>query len=119
MFIGGLSYKTSELKLEQAFSKYGKLKRVRLVRDYVTGHSKGYAFVEFNHITDARQAHIKAFKLIIDKRELIIEFEHEKQLKGWRPRRLGGGLGGFKQSGQMRFGGRYKPFGKILKYFRN
>jgi U11/U12 small nuclear ribonucleoprotein 35 kDa protein len=30
--------------------------------------------------------------------------------KGWVPRRLGGGLGGKKESGQMRFGGRERPF---------
>jgi len=29
---------------------------------------------------------------------------------GWKPRRLGGGLGGKKESGQLRFGGRDRPF---------
>jgi U11/U12 small nuclear ribonucleoprotein SNRNP35 len=29
---------------------------------------------------------------------------------GFKPRRLGGGLGGFKESGQLRFGCRFKPF---------
>jgi hypothetical protein len=29
---------------------------------------------------------------------------------GWKPRRLGGGLGGRKESGQLRFGGRDRPF---------
>ncbi|KAF1789687.1 hypothetical protein GQ600_13274 [Phytophthora cactorum] len=31
-------------------------------------------------------------------------------MKGWKPRRLGGGLGGKKESGQLRFGGRDRPF---------
>lgn len=30
-------------------------------------------------------------------------------------RRLGGGLSGYKESGQLRFGGRYKKFGKAYK----
>ena len=34
----------------------------------------------------------------------------EQTIPGWIPRRLGGGVGGKKQSGQMRFGGRDCPF---------
>ena len=114
LFIGRLNYKTSEEKLRKTFSKYGSLRNVRLVRDVVTGHSKGYGFVEFKHRSDAKKAHEDAFKLLIDEREVLVEFEHERRLKGWVPRRLGGGFGGFKESGQLRFGGRYKPFGKIF-----
>lgn len=33
-------------------------------------------------------------------------------MKGWKPRRLGGGFGGRKESGQLRFGGRARPFQK-------
>jgi len=38
-------------------------------------------------------------------------------LPGWIPRRLGGGFGGKKESGQLRFGGKDRPFRKpiILK----
>lgn len=35
-------------------------------------------------------------------------------LKGWKPRRLGGGFGGKKESGQLRFGGRDRPFKKPI-----
>ena len=114
LFIGRLSYKTSEEKLRNIFSEFGRLKSVRLVRDVITGHSKGYGFVEFKHRSDAKKAQEESFKLTIDERDVIVEFEHERRLKGWVPRRLGGGFGGFKESGQLRFGSRYKPFGKIL-----
>ncbi|CAF4986670.1 unnamed protein product [Rotaria sp. Silwood1] len=36
----------------------------------------------------------------------------QKKLFGWKPRRCGGGLGGKKQSGQLRFGGSQRPFKK-------
>ena len=81
----------------------------------MTGFPKGYAFVEFKHRSDAKYAHEKCYRLILDDRELIVEFEHERNLKGWVPRRFGGGFGGFKESGQLRFGGRYKPFNKIYR----
>lgn len=35
-------------------------------------------------------------------------------LKGWKPRRLGGGFAGKKESGQLRFGGRDRPFKKPI-----
>ena len=115
LFIGRINFKTTEEHLEKAFSKYGTIKSLRLVRDLVTGFSKGYAFIEYKHRSDAKYAHANAIRLKIDDRELIVEYEQERMLKGWRPRRLGGGFGGYKESGQMKFGGRYKPFGKIFK----
>lgn len=41
-------------------------------------------------------------------------FECERKLPGWIPRRLGGGLGGKKESGQLRFGGVERPFRKPI-----
>jgi U11/U12 small nuclear ribonucleoprotein SNRNP35 len=117
LFIGRLNFKTSEDELTKTFAKYGEIKSLRLVRDVVTGCSKGYAFVEYKHRSDAKYAHKKAFKIVMDDRELVVEYEHERTLKGWRPRRLGGGFGGYKESGQMKFGGRYKPFEKIYRSY--
>lgn len=115
LFVGGLNYSTSEETLMKYFSKFGKIKKARLVRDIVTGFSRGYAFIEFKHKSDMSKAYHDSSKTTIDGRELIVEYELERKLKGWRPRRLGGGLGGFKESGQLRFGGRFKPFAKIYK----
>lgn len=33
-----------------------------------------------------------------------------RTMKGWKPRRLGGGFGGKRESGQLRFGGISRPF---------
>ncbi|CAF0710234.1 unnamed protein product [Brachionus calyciflorus] len=115
LFVSGLNYETEEDKLRNYFKKFGTIKSLRIVRDVVTGFSRGYAFVEFKHRSDASKAHHESYKIVIDDRELKVEYELERKLKGWKPRRLGGGLGGYKQSGQLRFGGRYKPFAKIFK----
>lgn len=48
----------------------------------------------------------------IDGSEIIVEREAERRLPGWKPRRLGGGFGGRKESGQLRFGCRDRPFRK-------
>jgi U11/U12 small nuclear ribonucleoprotein SNRNP35 len=115
LFIGRINFKTDEKKLTKIFSKYGEIREFRLVRDLVTGHSKGYAFVSFKHRGDAEDCYRNCYRLVVDDRELIVDYEYERELKGWVPRRLGGGLGGYKESGQLRFGGRYKPFAKIYK----
>ncbi|OAY67281.1 U11/U12 small nuclear ribonucleoprotein 35 kDa protein [Ananas comosus] len=42
---------------------------------------------------------------IIDGSEVIVDYYRQHLMPGWIPRRLGGGLGGKKESGQLRFGG--------------
>ena len=114
LFVGRLALETSEETVRKRFEQYGAICRLRLVRDLVTGISKGYAFVEFKHRADAERAHRHCYRgVLIDEREVIVEHELERSLEGWKPRRLGGGFGGRKESGQLRFGGRYKPFNRI------
>lgn len=83
---------------------------VRLVRDAVTGISKQYAFVEYESSSCAREAIRDMDQRRIDEREIIVDYEHERRMKGWKPRRLGGGFGGKKESGQLRFGCSARPF---------
>lgn len=63
----------------------------RLVRDIVTGVSKQYAFVEFDSSASAADAVHGMDQRHIDDTEIIVDYEHERRLKGWKPRRLGGG----------------------------
>ncbi|XP_077402536.1 U11/U12 small nuclear ribonucleoprotein 35 kDa protein [Vanacampus margaritifer] len=114
LFVARLNPMTTEEKLHQVFSKFGEIKRVRLVRDVVTGFSKRYAFVEYKEERAVVRARRDANKLVVDQQELFVDFELERTLKGWIPRRLGGGLGGKKESGQLRFGGRDRPFRKPI-----
>lgn len=103
--------KTNEETLTHKFRKYGKIVRCRIVRDIITGQSKQYGFIEFDSRKCVHDA-VKNMRSRIDEQEIIVDYEHERQMKGWRPRRLGGGFGGRKESGQLRFGGRARPFQK-------
>jgi RNA recognition motif-containing protein len=53
IFVGNLSYSITESELEAAFSAYGAVERVSVVRDRDTGQPRGFAFVE---MTDANEA---------------------------------------------------------------
>lgn len=76
----------------------------------MTGISKNYAFIEFESSTSAKAAVNEMNLQRIDNNEIIVDLEHERQLDGWKPRRLGGGFGGKKESGQLRFGCKIRPF---------
>ncbi|XP_060068902.1 U11/U12 small nuclear ribonucleoprotein 35 kDa protein-like [Ylistrum balloti] len=114
VFIARLNPKTTEDTIESKFSKYGDIERLRLVRDLVTGYSRCYAFVEYQSEKSAYRASKDADKTELEGCEIFVDFECERKVKGWIPRRLGGGLGGKKESGQLRFGGKDRPFRKPL-----
>lgn len=114
IFVSQLNPQTSEETLKQVFSQFGDIERCRIVRDIVTGFSKCYGFVEYKNEDSALRTYRDAFKMLIEGQEIFVDFECERTLKGWIPRRLGGGFGGKKESGQLRFGGRDRPFRKPI-----
>ncbi|ESQ38954.1 hypothetical protein EUTSA_v10001559mg [Eutrema salsugineum] len=115
LFVGRLSHLTTEDTLRDAMSKYGRIKSFRLVRHIVTGASRGYGFVEYETEKEMRRAYEEAHHSFIDDREIIVDYNRQQLMPGWIPRRLGGGLGGRKESGQLRFGGRERPFRAPLR----
>lgn len=46
IYVGNLTYSTTESQLNELFSKYGVVKRVKLINDRETGRPKGFGFVE-------------------------------------------------------------------------
>lgn len=114
LFVGRLNKTTSERSVEAKFSAFAPVRRVRLVRDVVTGFSRGYAFVEFYDERTTKDVCREADGLELDDKKLLIELECERTLPGWVPRRLGGGFGGRKEAGQLRFGGHDRPFRKPI-----
>ncbi|XP_033692771.1 cold-inducible RNA-binding protein [Tursiops truncatus] len=56
LFVGGLSFDTNEQSLEQVFSKYGQISEVVVVKDRETQRLRGFGFVTFENINDAKDA---------------------------------------------------------------
>jgi RNA recognition motif-containing protein len=46
LYVGNLSYETSEAELKELFAAYGEPASVRIITDNVSGRSKGFGFVE-------------------------------------------------------------------------
>jgi len=56
LYIGGLSYGTSENTLKEGFSPAGNVVSAKIIIDKMTGRSKGFGFVEFATSEEAAKA---------------------------------------------------------------
>lgn len=56
LYVGNLSYESTEQELEAAFGEYGALEEVAIIYDRETGRSKGFAFVTYVEDAPADQA---------------------------------------------------------------
>jgi cold-inducible RNA-binding protein len=56
IYVGNLSFSTTEDELRQAFAAYGKVESAAIVSDRMSGQSRGFGFVEMGSEADARAA---------------------------------------------------------------
>lgn len=87
LYVGNLSYTTTEDGLRALFSEVGTVASVALIKDRDSGRSKGFAFVEMGNQTEAQAAIAKFNGYSLDGRELKISIARPREE---RPR---GGFG--------------------------
>ena len=56
LYVGNLSFETTENDLQDLFEQHGKVNEVALMMDRTTGRSRGFAFVTMNDTTEANAA---------------------------------------------------------------
>ena len=56
LYVGNLSFDTTDQELEQAFSEHGEVTSAVVVKDRDTNRSRGFGFVEFAQEADAQTA---------------------------------------------------------------
>ncbi len=56
MYVGNLSFSTTETELKQAFSAYGTVNSANIINDRDTGRSKGFGFVDMSNNAEAKAA---------------------------------------------------------------
>ncbi|XP_059365375.1 transformer-2 protein homolog alpha-like isoform X2 [Carassius carassius] len=75
----GLSLYTTERDLKEVFSRYGPLAGVNVVYDQRTGRSRGFAFIYYEHIDDAKEAMERANGMELDGRRIRVDFSITKR----------------------------------------
>jgi len=103
LFVGNLSFQTTEGELQALFEPFGEITRVQIMTDRDTGRSRGFGFVEMTSDESAAKA---------------IEALNGKDLGGRalnvneaRPKPAGGGGGGYGNRGGGGGGGRGRGSG--------
>ena len=109
LYIGGLSFHTTEDGLKEAFSQAGSVSSATIVIDKMTGRSRGFGFVEMENDEEAESAITMWNGKELDGRTLTV---NEARPMGERPpRRDGGGYGGGRSRGGGYGGGGYNDRG--------
>ncbi len=88
LYVGNISYETSEQDLESAFSAHGTVKSVKIVKDRDSGRSKGFGFVEMDNADEAQACIENLDGNEFGGRNLKVNIAQDKP-------RGGGGGGGF------------------------
>ena len=99
IFVGNLSFQTTQEDLHAAFAQYGNVEKVNIVTDRDTGQSRGFAFVEMTERRDAETAIAQLNGAEMNGRALNV---NEARPKPAREGGFGGGGGrggGFKRGG--------------------
>ncbi|KAI4861621.1 RNA-binding domain-containing protein [Hypoxylon rubiginosum] len=102
LIVARLSYDANEHDLEKEFGRFGPVERIRIVTDTHANEKpnkkkkphRGYAFVVFEREKDMRAALDGCDGIRIKDRRIKVDVERGRTVKGWKPRRFGGGLGG-------------------------
>ncbi len=86
LYVGNLSFNTTESQLRDMFAAHGEVASAALVMDRETGRPRGFGFVEFRNDEHARAAMTALSGKNVDGRDLTVNEA--------KPREAGGGGGG-------------------------
>jgi len=90
LYVGNLSFNTTELELREVFSQYGAVAETKIVTDRETGRPRGFAFIEMASEQDAKEAIDQLNGRELGGRALTVNEAQERSGTG---RRAGGGGG--------------------------
>jgi cold-inducible RNA-binding protein len=99
LYVGNLSYQTTENAIEDFFNQFGEVASVDLIMDRMTQRSRGFAFVTMKTPEDASKAIEGANGQSLDGRNLTVnearpQTDRPKSFSGGGDYKGGGGGGG-------------------------
>ena len=92
LYVGNLSYDTTEQALRELFMQAGSVTSVALIKDRDSGQSKGFGFVEMGSQSDLQKAISMFNGYTLNNRQLTVNMARPREERG-------GGGGGFRAGG--------------------
>ena len=89
LFIGGLSWDTTNESLQKAFEQYGEIVDLKIITDRETGRSRGFGFITYADSQAIKSAISEMDGAELDGRSIKVNEAEER-----KPREGGGGYGG-------------------------
>ena len=93
MYVGNLSFETTEEELQQAFEEFGEVSSAKIIKDKFTGRSRGFGFVEMSDGAAAKSAMEALDGKEMNGRTIVVN-EARPKPEGHRGGEGGGGGGG-------------------------
>ena len=107
LFIGNMSFQTTEGDLRTLFEPFGEITRIHIVHDRETGQPRGFAFVEVADDAEAAKAISALNGKEVAGRALKVNEATPRPERSAGGGSRGGGGGGFRDRGDRGRGGRY------------
>ena len=98
LYVGNLSFNTTETDLQDLFAQAGPVQEVTLMQDKFTGKSRGFAFVTMTTEADAQKAITEFNGKTVEGRPLTVNEARPREARppgGGRSGGYGGGGGGY------------------------
>ena len=105
IYVGNLSFKTTDASLKALFQAHGQVQSARVVIDRDSGRSKGFGFVEMANSAEATAAINALNGTDVDGRSINVNEARPKPEGGGRPSSGGFGSGDRRGGGGERSGG--------------
>jgi RNA recognition motif-containing protein len=100
IYVGNLSWSMTDEDLNSLFAEYGTVSSAKILKDKMSGRSKGFGFVEMEDDEAAKTAIANLNENEIQGRKLIVnESQPRAEGEGGFKKRSGGGFGGGNRSG--------------------
>jgi RNA recognition motif-containing protein len=94
LFIGNLSFQTTESDLRALFEPFGQITRVHLATDRETGRARGFGFIEMANDAEAAEAIAALDGKDLGGRNIKVNEARPKERSAAPPRGNSGGSGG-------------------------
>ena len=92
IYVGNLSYRTTENELTQLFASYGQVDSAKIITDRDSGQSKGFGFIEMANKADGEKAIAELNGRTLGDRQIKVNESKPRQSNNNRGG--GGGYGG-------------------------